>query len=189
MANALRLYRAVVVSTKDPEGRGRIQLSIPRTVRKSAVQTEGWAAVAALPLGVAELRPVYAVGDSVLYAAERLPFAGAIVVCRETAGATQSNTQTLALELGQGNEMKIEAGNGAIQLSTTAGQQITLRPNGTVEVTGIDITLRSSRLNIASSLVRVDSGIVQCSGTVQCDTLISNSVVSASYTPGAGNIW
>jgi hypothetical protein len=24
---------------------------------------------------------------------------------------------------------------------------------------------------------------------VQCDTLISNSVVSASYTPGAGNIW
>jgi hypothetical protein len=27
------------------------------------------------------------------------------------------------------------------------------------------------------------------SGVVQCDTLISNSVISASYTPGAGNIW
>jgi hypothetical protein len=24
---------------------------------------------------------------------------------------------------------------------------------------------------------------------VQCDTLISNAVVSSSYTPGAGNIW
>jgi hypothetical protein len=24
---------------------------------------------------------------------------------------------------------------------------------------------------------------------VQCDTLISNSVISQSYTPGAGNIW
>jgi hypothetical protein len=24
---------------------------------------------------------------------------------------------------------------------------------------------------------------------VQCDTLIANSVVAASYTPGAGNIW
>jgi hypothetical protein len=27
------------------------------------------------------------------------------------------------------------------------------------------------------------------SGVVQADTVISNSVVSASYTPGAGNIW
>jgi hypothetical protein len=24
---------------------------------------------------------------------------------------------------------------------------------------------------------------------VQCQTLITNSVVSASYTPGAGNVW
>ena len=26
------------------------------------------------------------------------------------------------------------------------------------------------------------------SGAVQCDTLLSNSVVSASYNPGAGNV-
>jgi hypothetical protein len=24
---------------------------------------------------------------------------------------------------------------------------------------------------------------------VQCDTMISNTVISATYTPGAGNIW
>jgi hypothetical protein len=24
---------------------------------------------------------------------------------------------------------------------------------------------------------------------VKCDTLITNSVISSSYTPGAGNIW
>jgi hypothetical protein len=27
------------------------------------------------------------------------------------------------------------------------------------------------------------------SGVVQAQTVITNSVVSASYTPGAGNIW
>jgi hypothetical protein len=27
------------------------------------------------------------------------------------------------------------------------------------------------------------------SGVVKCDTLIANSVISASYTPGQGNIW
>ena len=35
----------------------------------------------------------------------------------------------------------------------------------------------------------VDAGMSKFSGVVQCDTLISNSVISASYTPGAGNIW
>jgi hypothetical protein len=27
------------------------------------------------------------------------------------------------------------------------------------------------------------------SGAITCDMLIANSVVSVSYTPGAGNIW
>ena len=38
-------------------------------------------------------------------------------------------------------------------------------------------------------VVQVDAGMSSFSGVVRCDTLISNSVVSASYTPGAGNIW
>ena len=35
----------------------------------------------------------------------------------------------------------------------------------------------------------IDAAMSQFSGVVRCDTLISNSVVSASYTPGAGNVW
>ena len=27
------------------------------------------------------------------------------------------------------------------------------------------------------------------SGIVQCNTLIANSVIATSYSPGAGNIW
>ncbi len=38
-------------------------------------------------------------------------------------------------------------------------------------------------------MVTVDAAISQFSGVVHCDTLITNSVVSPSYTPGAGNIW
>jgi hypothetical protein len=34
----------------------------------------------------------------------------------------------------------------------------------------------------------VNAGMSKFSGVVQCDTLIANSVVSTSYTPGAGNI-
>lgn len=190
MANALRLYRAVVVSTRDPEGLGRVQLSIPRTVRKSAVQVEGWVNVAACPPGIpTQARPLYDIGDNVLYAAERLPFVGAVVVCRETNGSANASTQAFTLFLGQGNEATIEATNGALRLSTTAGQQVTLHSNGTVEVLGNEISLRASILSVSAAMVTIDSGMTRISGTVQCDTLIANSVVSASYTPGAGNIW
>ena len=42
---------------------------------------------------------------------------------------------------------------------------------------------------ILKGMVTVNSGMSKFSGVVQCDTLISNSVISASYTPGAGNIF
>ena len=42
---------------------------------------------------------------------------------------------------------------------------------------------------ITAAMVTVNAGLSKFSGVVQADTVISNSVVSASYTPGAGNIW
>jgi hypothetical protein len=38
-------------------------------------------------------------------------------------------------------------------------------------------------------MINVTAGMSKFSGVVQCDTLISNTVISATYTPGAGNIW
>ena len=38
-------------------------------------------------------------------------------------------------------------------------------------------------------MVKVDAGMSTFSGVVKADTVICNSIVSASYTPGAGNIW
>jgi len=42
---------------------------------------------------------------------------------------------------------------------------------------------------VNAGVVTVSAAISRFSGVVQCDTLISNSVVSQSYIPGAGNIW
>ena len=38
-------------------------------------------------------------------------------------------------------------------------------------------------------MITVNAGMSKCSGVVQADTVIASSVVGASYTPGAGNIW
>ncbi|MGB0910068.1 MAG: hypothetical protein ACPGYT_06870 [Nitrospirales bacterium] len=51
------------------------------------------------------------------------------------------------------------------------------------------IKLNASSVEVSSSLVTVNSGQSKFNGVIQADTVITNSVVSSSYTPGAGNIW
>ena len=50
-------------------------------------------------------------------------------------------------------------------------------------------SLTASTVEISAGMVTVNAGMSKFSGVVQSDTVISNSVISASYTPGAGNIW
>ena len=35
----------------------------------------------------------------------------------------------------------------------------------------------------------MNAGLARFSGVLQCDTLVANSVIATSYSPGAGNIW
>jgi hypothetical protein len=49
--------------------------------------------------------------------------------------------------------------------------------------------VNASQVNVSAGMVQVDAGMSRFSGVVQCETLITQSVVSAAYTPGAGNIW
>jgi hypothetical protein len=51
------------------------------------------------------------------------------------------------------------------------------------------LTVNAATVEVSAGMVTVNAGMSKFSGVVQCDTLISNSVVSASYTPGAGNVW
>ena len=43
-------------------------------------------------------------------------------------------------------------------------------------------------VEIDAGQVEVNAGMARFSGVVQCDTLIANSVVASSYTPGVGNV-
>lgn len=55
--------------------------------------------------------------------------------------------------------------------------------------TSAKVTIQAANVDSSASMVKVDAGMSKFSGVVQCDTLISNAVVSSSYTPGAGNLW
>ncbi|MCP4181737.1 MAG: hypothetical protein GY761_00215 [Hyphomicrobiales bacterium] len=81
-----------------------------------------------------------------------------------------------------------DAGGGKIEFKT-AGTTIIIDTQGVSVDTPLNVKVRASLVNISASMVTVDAGMSKFSGVVQADTVVTNSVVSASYTPGAGNIW
>ena len=44
-------------------------------------------------------------------------------------------------------------------------------------------------VELSAGQIKLEAGMTSASGVVKCSTLIADSVVAASYTPGAGNIW
>ncbi len=75
------------------------------------------------------------------------------------------------------------------QLNTmTSALQVDNAGNMTIGQAG-KVTIQGSIFKIKASSIDAQAGMSTFSGVVQAETLITNSVVSSSYTPGAGNIW
>ncbi len=81
-----------------------------------------------------------------------------------------------------------DAGGGKIEL-VMGGTTATIDNQGVTVSTSANVKVQATLVEISASMVTVNAGLSKFSGVVQADTVISNSVVSASYTPGAGNIW
>ena len=64
----------------------------------------------------------------------------------------------------------------------------------TVNAAGITVNATSkvkvnaSIVEMSAGAINVDAGIAKFSGVIQGHSLIGNNVISANYTPGAGNI-
>ncbi len=66
---------------------------------------------------------------------------------------------------------------------------MTLSPDGVAVRSSGQVSVDASTVTVNAASVTVNAGMSRFSGVVQADTVITNAVVSASYTPGAGNIW
>jgi len=90
---------------------------------------------------------------------------------------------------------------GSIQV--TAGGEITLSASSATVNAGVAtinsagaatvnaagaVSLTGSAITINGATVTLNAGMVTCAGVLMATTVITSSVVSASYTPGAGNI-
>ena len=76
-----------------------------------------------------------------------------------------------------------------IAIEDANGNSIKLESSGVTVNAAAKVTVTAGTAEISAGMLTVNAGMSRFSGVVQCDTMISNSVISASYSPGAGNIW
>jgi len=97
--------------------------------------------------------------------------------------------ETMTLETPAGQTVTLTDSPASINLQDSNGNSIQMQASGITITAAAQVTIDApAGLTITASMVTVSSGMSTFSGVVQPDTVLTNSIVSASYTPGAGNI-
>ena len=213
------VHPALVTDIKDPDNQGRVKIKLPWSPDGGGAACELWARLATFMGGNGRgAWFVPDVDDEVLVAFEagdaRRPYViGALwngkdappasmdgagkndkkVLCsRNGVKLTlddENGTEKLILETPGGQKITLKDGANAIEIEDANGNSIKLESAGITINAAAKVTLQASQVSVSASMVTVDAGMSKFSGVVQADTVICNSIISASYTPGAGNIW
>jgi uncharacterized protein involved in type VI secretion and phage assembly len=99
-----------------------------------------------------------------------------------------SGQEKLILETPQ-QRIVVDDGGRSVEITDANGNSVRMESSGITVTASAKVTINASTVEVSAGMVNVSAGMSKFSGVVQADTVITNSVVSASYTPGAGNIW
>jgi uncharacterized protein involved in type VI secretion and phage assembly len=98
--------------------------------------------------------------------------------------------EQMILETPGGQKVTLKDGPGAVEIIDSNGNSVKLETSGITVNASAKITVNAGgQVEISASMVMVNAGMSRFSGVVQADTVISNSLISASQTPCAGSIW
>lgn len=213
------VFPALVTDIKDPDGQGRVKVTLPWSPDTGGARYEAWARLATL-MGGKNRGSWFIpdVNDEVLIVFEggdpRRPYVigglwngrdqppesmdGAgnnfLKVIRSRNGVKvtlddANGQEKLILETPGGQKVTMKDGPGAIEIVDSNGNSVKLETAGVTVNAAAKVSISASQVEVTAGMVTVNAGMSKFSGVVQADTVISNAVVSASYTPGAGNIW
>lgn len=101
----------------------------------------------------------------------------------------QDGQEQFIVETPGGQKVTLKDGPGAITIEDSNGNSAKLEASGVTVTAAAKLTLNASTIEVSAGMVTVNAGFSKFNGVVQADTVISNTVISATYTPGAGNIW
>lgn len=213
------VYPAIVTGIGDPDGQGRVKVKLPWSPDGDGAGYETWARLATLMAGNNrgswfipdindEVLVIFEGGDprhpyviGTLWNGQDTPpetMDGAEnnylkkIRSRNGVQITMDDTdgqETLILETPGGQTVTLKDGPGTIETKDSNGNTVTLDPGGITVTASIKVTINATQVEVSAGMVSVNAGMSRFSGVVQADSIITNSIISASYTPGAGNIW
>jgi uncharacterized protein involved in type VI secretion and phage assembly len=209
------VYPATVSSNQDPSGQGRVQVHLPWSPDPAGGQYEVWARLATMMAGGNRgTWFIPEVGDEVLVAFlggdPKWPYViGALwngqdqppesidqnndirsITSRSGIRVTMDDTNgavTLTLQTPGGQTMTMADAGSSIEMSDSNGNSIQMNTSGITITAASQLTINAPTGQITVGQVTADSAMWTYSGVVQCDSLISTSVMGATYTPGVGN--
>jgi len=212
-------FPALVTDIVDPEGLGRVKIALPWSPDTAGARYETWARLATFMAGNNrgswfipdvddEVLIVFEGGDprrpyvigSLWNGKDKPPESmdGAgknfkkVLRSRNGVKLTMDDNdgrEQFILETPGGQKLTLKDGPGSVEIVDSNGNSIKMEASGITITASAKVTINASQVAVSAGMVTVDAAMSKFSGVVQCDTMISNSVISASYTPGAGNIW
>ncbi len=212
-------YPALVADIVDPNSQGRVKVSLPWSPDSGGSSYQAWARISTMMAGNkqgswfipdvgVEVLVIFLGGDprqpvvvGALWNGQDAPpqsMDGSGVnnvkqICsRNGVTVTLNDTEgseSLTLQTPGGQKIAMQDGPGSILIQDSNGNSIQMDSSGITINTSSQVTVTSSQTTVTASMVNVNAGMSAFSGVTQHDTVITNSIVSASYTPGAGNIW
>jgi uncharacterized protein involved in type VI secretion and phage assembly len=212
-------YPALVSNIKDPDGQGRVKVKLPWSPDGQGGAYEAWARLSTTMAGNNrgtwfipdvndEVLVVFMGGDprqpcviGALWNGQDDPpqsMDGAgknyikTIKSRNGVQITLDDTdgkETMTLQTPGGQTVTLTDSPPGITVQDSNGNSVQMQSSGITLTASAQVTVNASQVSISAGMVSVSAGMCTFSGVVQADTVITNSVISASYTPGAGNIW
>ena len=206
------LYPALVTDIVDPDELGRVEVELPWLGGGDAAEVRSWATLVTPYADAGQgLQCVPEVGSQVVVGFEagdpRRPYvvgacwngaeamperpekANDLRLIHTRAGSRlefddASGAAVVTLKTAGGHKLVLDEGGSSVTLEHANGSVITLDPKGRIEIRA------NATVEVTASALNVHAPTAVFDGMVSCKTLIaSSSVVSPSYTPGAGNVW
>ncbi|MGA7730499.1 MAG: phage baseplate assembly protein V [Chloroflexia bacterium] len=213
------VYPALVQSITDPDQQGRVRIRLPWSPDSSGAGYEAWARLATLMAGKDRgTWFIPDVGDEVLVSFEggdpRRPYViGAlwngkdappeqmddggqnnkkVIVSRNDIRIILDDTEgqeTVTVQTPGGQSVVLKDGPGSVEITDSNGNSLKMESSGITLKTTAKLTIQAGTINVTAGQVSVNSGMSKFSGVVKSDTVLTESISSKAYLPGAGNMW
>ena len=213
------VYPALVQNITDRRQQGRVRIRLPWSPDSSGAGLKPGRELTTMMAGKDRgIRSIPDVGDEVLIAFEggdpRRPYViGALwngkdappqqmdgggqnnkkeIVSRNDIRITLDDTQgqeTITIQTPGGQKVILKDGPGSVEITDSNGNSLKMESSGITLNTRAKLTIQAGSINITAPTMSVNAGMSKFSGVVKSETDVTNTVVSTTYTPGAGNIW